>query len=181
MTLSFQTKWPERMGELAGEPNYFTNKIAKAIWQNNGREFTKFITGRTKEEEQRFDEISPFESLSIFESEKLHPKLHTIRHDPHNRWKQGTKIHFVINNRTKNYFQFAPVIECMSVQEIIVHTNEVRILEINDSHITGWRKIEDMEQFAKNDGFPDAEYFMRYFHDFKHTPLSLIHWTNLKY
>src|SRR5699024_2081987 len=46
------------------------------------------------------------------------PKIHTIRHDEKDRWKPGMKIHPIINNRTKNRFQFAPVVECQSVQKI---------------------------------------------------------------
>jgi hypothetical protein len=46
------------------------------------------------------------------------PKIHTIRTDYPHKWKSGNKIHFVINNRTKNRFQFAPVIPCTRTQDI---------------------------------------------------------------
>lgn len=31
MTLSFSTKWPQHMGEWAGQPNYFVEKILKSL------------------------------------------------------------------------------------------------------------------------------------------------------
>ena len=46
------------------------------------------------------------------------PKKHTIRKDEKDRWKVGNDIHFVINNRTKNRFQFAPITKVKSIQII---------------------------------------------------------------
>ena len=53
------------------------------------------------------------------------PKYHSIREDKNNRWRPGVKIHMVVFNRTKNRFQFAPVLECKSVQDInIVYADQ---------------------------------------------------------
>ena len=54
----------------------------------------------------------------IFKKEGISPKIHTIREDKADLWKPGRKIHPVVFNRTKNRFQFAPVLECKSVQGI---------------------------------------------------------------
>lgn len=186
MTLSFSTKWPERMGELAGQPNYFTNKIVKGVWKHSPLLMKEFVLSRTEKEKKRFEEIKPFEDLTIKEEESLFSKLHTIRHDPHNRWKPGMKIHPVINNRTKNRFQFAPVVKCVSVQKIeIKYWNKCGDYPniIIDKHY-GYHAYEKdgfefMEQLALNDGFPSVEAFFQYFNaDFKG---KLIHWTDLKY
>ncbi|WP_120240219.1 hypothetical protein [Marinifilum flexuosum] len=111
--------------------------------------------------------------------EQFRPKIHTIRVDAKNRWKPGNKIHFVINNRTKNYLQFAPVMTCVSVQdiEIIYPTEYVNDLIV----IIDGRRLSrnEMYELAWNDGFSYLAQFDQYFMEgFKG---KLIHWTNLKY
>lgn len=170
MTLSFQTKWPERMGELAGEPNYFVEKIWDGLHFPNCRDaFDLFRDNYIKKFGQDWDSEDEF-----------NPKLHTIRLDPHNRWKQGTKIHFVINNRTKDRFQFAPVIECMSVQKIEIVYRHIKNERPANAWIDGRIMSEDeIEQLSLNDGFPSVEAFFQYFNgDFSG---KIIHFTDLKY
>lgn len=172
------------MGDLAGQPNYFTNKIMKSMWENYPHETKAFILNRSSDERTRFDEISPFEDISVYDQERLHPKLHTIREDPHNRWRPGMKIHPVINNRTKDRFQFAPTLECTGTQEIWIRQSPMgeRYANIKDPAVkSGWRVIrnEEFAQLAINDGFPSVEAFFRWFgKDFKG---KIIHWTDLRY
>lgn len=122
------------------------------------------------------------------------PKIHTIREDKNNRWKAGMDIHMVINNRTKNRFQFAPVVKCVSVQEIEIDSYESDIKShfTYSKHLGNYRykvfrvwidgkmrPIRELEKLAINDGFDSAEDFFKYFNkDFKG---KLIHWSNLKY
>ena len=107
------------------------------------------------------------------------PKKHTIREDLKNRWKAGNKIHFVINNRSKNYFQFAPVKICVSVQEIEIkwvteYVNDT-VIKIDGKNLD----IYQMQQLAWNDGFSHVAAFQQYFDtDFKG---KIIHWTDLRY
>ena len=102
MNLGFKTKWPN------GEPTFFINKIWDGLrvkLRIKSDVYLLFV----KEHEKKFNEdfylIPP-------------SKIHTIREDKPDRWKAGNKIHFIINNRTKNLFQFAPVIPVISVQTI---------------------------------------------------------------
>lgn len=188
MTLGFQTKWPERMGELAGQPNYFVEKIWESFPEVLQKEYLPEYFDR------HFDLLNKHWDNHYGISEP-HPKSHTIRADPHNRWKPGNKIHFVINNRTKDRFQFAPVVECVSVQEIEIRTYESRIKPMIDYsfflsesylfscfrvYIDGIIKpLHEVKHLALNDGFPSVEAFFQYFNtDFKG---NLIHWSNLKY
>lgn len=179
MELEFSSKWDKRMGDLQGHPTYFTNKIAKNLWQMYGEEFTYYIENKTKEDEERFDLISPFEDLSIYESEKLNPKYHTIREDKSDRWHEGADIHFVVNRRSERRFQFAPVIKCTGVQGIqIIYQDDkdyMPLVTIGNTLLC-WDSIEKL---AINDGFPSAESFFDYFNkDFKG---KIIHWTGLRY
>lgn len=183
MTLSFSTKWPERMGELEGQPNYFIDKIWHGLLALRG-DISSLCADRYYE--NHIQKLGF--GWDLHEEDPL-PKLHTIRHDPHNRWKPGMKIHPVINNRTKNRFQFAPVMECKSVQAI-----EIKYLSITKDPLNLKPMVwidtipfydpamgidSGMEQLALNDGFPSVEAFFQYFNaDFKG---NLIHWTNLKY
>lgn len=191
MTLAFST-------QINGKPNYFTNKIVKGLWKSHGNEFSEFIKLRTAEDDQKFDRIKPFENLSVYESEKLYPKIHTIRKDVHNRWKPGTDIHMVINNRTENRFQFAPTIKCMNVQRIEIEWRDYGTLVgrqafvyINYTIAFGffWEKTGEyyrsgtsalgLKNLANNDGFDSVQDFFAYFNtDFTG---KIIHWTDLKY
>lgn len=111
MTLSFKQKWPKRMGKLAGKPNYFITKI----W----RSLLRFDWSYDLIEQYANYHIDKFGSPWDLSREYVFPaKKHTIRADKHNRWKVGNKIHFVVNNRTKDRFQFAPIIKCTGTQKI---------------------------------------------------------------
>lgn len=75
-------------------------------------------------------------------------KLHTIRLDPKNRWKVGTKIHFVINNRQKNRYQFAPVFEVKHIYDITINPNTRRIF-LNSKELDP----DTQNDLINNDGF----------------------------
>lgn len=181
MTLSFSTTWPERMGELAGQPNHFIPKIwksfLKGVWMN-ANEFT-----------EKFDALSDVDQCKIND---VKPKLHTIRKDENNRWEAGVDIHMVINNRTKNRLQFVPVVKCVSTQDIkIEYVKEIRrYYSWTDIWKNGDRKIcvyvnnrmlnaNETIVLAITDGFDSVEDFFAYFDtDFIG---KIIHWTDLKY
>lgn len=196
MTLSFSTKWPAKMGDLAGKPNYFIEKI----WNGfpcNELSFKDFDYYASRDEYfDRFHKYWDGEDEICFS-----PKIHTIRSG--NRWKAGMKIHPVINNRTKDRFQFAPVMECKSVQEIeIIDAN---MLSMNHPDISYHSDVqvdfsgdvvsfflrytvkidgkvlnsEEVSKLAINDGFPNADAFFFWFDkDFKG---QIISWVDFKY
>ena len=164
MILGFSTKFPKGKGTLSGKKTFFINKIMKSIWLNFPKETNEFSD----------------EKISVFNSEKLTPKIHTIRVDKNSRWKVGNDIHFSINVRTKKMFRFAPIIKVKSIQKIeIVHRGIVGERKANiyiDNVIIG---IDEMEQLAINDGFDSVENFFEWFsNDFTG---KIIHWTDLKY
>lgn len=193
MTLGFSTKWPKSMRELAGQSNYFPEKILSGMLE----QFEEY-------ENKSFSKVSEYiydygmyagyatADSTLYSIDATTPKLHTIREDPYNRWKAGMDIHMVINNRTKDRFQFAPVLKCVSVQEI-----EIKYLQEIQKYYTwtdvwsgGNRRIcvyidgnmadsDTIINLAINDGFPSIEAFFQYFNDdFKG---KLVHWVDLKY
>lgn len=187
MTLSFTTKWTKSMGALAGQPNYFVEKIWSGLMLDENFEFNLSISYLHDAQE-----VLELQNIDDFTNK---PKLHTIRIDPSNRWKPGTKIHFVINNRTKNRFQFAPVVEVKSVQKIEIKWSD--ILEntsgrtaMNDRFVSvaihdrgcairRYLNLEQLQILSINDGFNSVKDFFNFFNtDFTG---KIIHWTNLKY
>lgn len=183
------------MGELAGQPNFFVEKILNSLIQSGTLskagfvsivdEFTKYYTPFRDELDKQAYLKMAFNRL---------PKLHTLRLDPNNRWKPGMKIHFVINNRTKKRFQFAPVMEVKNVQEVEIRSYETdyrtganyttfldnyryKVHKVSvDGRILGLREVSKL---VLNDGFPSVEAFFRYFNE--DVKLKLIQWTDLKY
>jgi hypothetical protein len=173
MTLAFSTKWPERMGALANQPNFFVSKtwasIIKSINEMPVQELIK-----------TFQELDGLTRNRIY---TVKPKKHTIRAG--HRWRAGMKIHPVINNRTKDRFQFTPVIECKSVQEIKIEYEDGLPNVYIDNHPIYWHTRRNtfgecnMHNLAVNDGFSNLKEFFAYFNtNFKG---QIIHWTNLKY
>jgi hypothetical protein len=108
-------------------------------------------------------------------------KIHTIREDKKERWKQGNKIHFATGVRTKNYQQFG-ILECSSTQRINIIYNYPQNHAFNsvnvfiDGVMVPPQKIEEL---AQNDGFETVDDFFKWFNtDFDG---KIIHWTDLKY
>lgn len=206
MTLAFQTKWTKNIGELAGKPNFFVEKIWKGIYEYyrlidldalKSEDFSGNTPGYQiakrvyLEDQMSFyeDEFKYLFGEKLINKWTVASKLHTIRPDPSNRWKPGAKIHFVINNRTKDRFQFAPVVEVKSVQKIEISSHGV----LYDGERTadgpfGKFKVkvdnlllsyEDAEYLAINDGFKNLAHFLHFFP--KQFTGKIIHWTNKTY
>jgi len=183
MTLGFSQ-------QINGKPNYFIDKIWCGLLEQGICgifTYSEFVNNHKK----KFG--SYWESVKR-PAPDLKPKLHTIRDDPHNRWKPGVNIHMVVNNRSKNRFQFAPVIKCTSTQDIEIKWFESKkpieswmgavhnpkeylyaLIKINGKQVGHTR----MREIAINDGFNSIEDFFAYFNkDFKG---KIIHWTDLQY
>lgn len=137
------------------------------------------------------------------------PKIHTIRKIHSNffhkdepiRFKKGTNIHFVINNRTKNYFRFAPVIPVISNQIITFDYTSlgklsnypgIKIFNVTEDGNWGelsiskelrpfnhFEYITDLQKLAENDGFERWEDLLDYFNE--DGIYNIIHWTNFRY
>ena len=109
MTLSFTQ-------QINGKPNYFVHKIWRGL--NYRLLDADFISFCYQPWFKKFGETCP-----MMDGINIHLKIHTIRSDEHNRWRSGMLIHPVVNNRSPNRFQFAPILHCKSVQLFCVHHN----------------------------------------------------------
>ncbi len=159
MTLSFTQ-------EINGNPTYFVEKIWTGLINALGWSEPEYIDG--------FEDLNHDLGKKVYE-----PKLHTIRRDSKDRWKVGNKIHFVINNRTPQRLQFAPVVEVKSIQKIEIKHSVKGFDKMVEIIIDG-KKISTGETgiLAKNDGFDSLQDFFNYFD--KDFTGKIIHWTNLK-
>lgn len=165
MTLSFSTKFP------SGDPTYFIEKINDGIISMD-KGFKHEVWEKEREYSSMFGfNLRELDVLSSF-------KIHTIRRDLKDRWKVGNDIHFVINNRTKDRFQFAPILKVKKIQTIEIQRGFAK------SHLKIWidnksLSIEEMNELALNDGFKNLDHFLEWFsEDFKG---KIIHWTDFSY
>lgn len=115
--------------------------------------------------------------------EEIPAKIHTIREDKGDRWRPGAKIHFVIGNRTKHRFQFAPVVPVVSIQEIIIVKNRNNF-NYNENimriYIDGTMRNFAADDLHTNDGFPSWDYFYRWWPEGTWEG-RIIHWTDKRY
>lgn len=172
---------------IDGKPTYFVEKIWGGLIDNA-------ISNAFKE---YYGKCTQMQTTGYTASLCLPSKIHTIREDKNDRWKVGNKIHFTINNRTKNSFQFAPVIPVKATQEIFM-TRRGSLLEISiakaDSYIGGDDFYADAVVnglLSQNDGFNEYEDFRNFFcaaieRNGKETGNywfkgKIIHWTDFKY
>lgn len=117
-------------------------------------------------------------------------KIHTIRLDPHDRWKPGNKIHFATGIRTKNYKQFFEG-ECKSVQLIEFKSKIDLTVEVTTYIDKKEIDTATLVKLIKNDGFDLHNFlgfneldFFNWFLNKKNNYQfigKIIHWTNFKY
>ena len=162
MLLSFKTKWNDKRS------TYFPEKIWVDIITNfKEYDYCSFLDYnrmvKDKSGYSMFDEVN---SLGIL------PKIHNIREDIHGRWKAGNDIHFYIFSRTSKMVQFAPVIKCISVQDIYTLRNKHGTFYYVDGQY-----IDD-KQLALNDGLTVKRFIDLFQHPFKG---KIINWTDKLY
>ena len=167
MTLAFST-------QLNKKPTYFVDKILVGLKENKIIDYNEFSYLQSEHINK------PFVTVCF---SYPNPKIHTIRADEKDRWKAGMDIHFVINNRTKNRYQFAPIVKCISTQEINIvywYNPKTEMFDKPNIYIDG--KVlskKQIELLAINDGFENSTAFFAYFNTSFNG--KLIHWTNTKY
>ena len=178
-TLGFMTKWPKEMG---GGNTEFIPKI----WDGIIKHYRLDLGDLQEYENEAYSKFDT-KGLDLFDTDykNIHPKLHTIRYDPNNRWKTGMKIHMVIFNRSKNRFQFAPILECKSVQEIQINQCNVWYPEIQTHKRRGEIFIDEKiiepcqyRSIALNDGFESVKHFFQYFNTNTLPGTKIINWTD---
>lgn len=177
MTLSFQT-------QIDGKPNYFIDKIWNSFLE------PRSLNPLVWEYYEKYTNAFFDKNLEHW-GVSFEKKIHTIREDKKNLWKAGNDIHFVINNRTKKRFQFAPIVQVKSIQRITIDysisENEFPHIGINRTigdykYLTPTNHFEyvtELQELAVNDGFDSWEDFLKYFN--KNFKGKIIHWTDLRY
>lgn len=188
MTLSFSQK-------INGWETNFVRKIWEGFWCNT--EFEASFLLQVEKLKSEFESISTENNST----DVVVPKLHTIREDKSDRWDNKKDIHMVINNRTPNRFQFAPIIPCVSTERFEVYWKDMEngkrkcqiyIGEVNkksmktiecivwpNGDIKGNKNMGMLIGLSRNDGFDYVAQFLDYFkEDFVG---KIIHWTNLRY
>ena len=163
MTLGFSTK-------IKGKPTYFVEKIKNSL---SAEVFERMVASNIQNGKYLHKSYKDVPN-------NFYPKIHTIREDKKDRWKVGSDIHFVINNRTKNRFQFAPVLKVKSIQkiEIIWLKPECRkemYVFIDDRRLS----LIEINKLAVNDGFNDVKEFSEWFSE--NFEGKIIHWTDYSY
>ncbi|CAA0254303.1 hypothetical protein V2605_03555 [Tenacibaculum maritimum] len=168
MILGFSTKFPRGKGTLSEKPTRFPEKIISSLDIETFKKLTQFDLLAETQEEKDWLNVSDFLEIK--------PKLHTIRRDTKNRWKAGNKIHFSIGVRTKKQYQFAPVLKCVSIQDIEIRNDNGMVgVSIDNKELNAFEIIK----LSINDGFDSVEDFFEWFNeDFKG---KIIHWTDLTY
>lgn len=106
-------------------------------------------------------------------------KIHTVRRDPHDRWKAGRKIHFATGVRTKDYNQFDEGV-CTARQSISIFCDSREIwIEKEWPHMRQMT-ADEVTYFAKADGFDSVDAMFDFFKN-ETGYLKLIHWTEKRY
>lgn len=183
MILSFTQK-------INGKPNYFIEKIWLAIAIINQALANANRSDYRALHKEKFGVY--WESPPL--DKEVKPKLHTIRmfrktkdgKRAEKQWKAGDTIHPGINNRSPDYFQFAPAIKCTGIQTIIIGWEGSNVVVTIDGMPFFVQTENDnrigeqmMLQLAINDGFESIEDFFTYFNeDFNGV---IIHWSDIRY
>ncbi|SHF96843.1 hypothetical protein SAMN05444008_11534 [Cnuella takakiae] len=104
-------------------------------------------------------------------------KIHTIRTDPHNRWRQGMKMHMATGVRTRDYEQFnLEVVRSIQKVEIRHYPKGKKIVAIDEDPI---KTLVMLKQLVHNDGFLTTSDFFAWFNcNYKG---KILHWTPFQY
>ena len=172
MTLGFSLYFDSRKKH----PTHFPQKIIRSLDQAgfNAAEVAMI-------DDQAFEQIPGHTGATSL----MPRKIHTIRLDEKSRWEAGKNIHFVIGNRTKDRYQFAPVVKCTGVQDVFMTYSSGNGLEISiDGKYHYWRSGD----LPMNDGFDSMEDFEAYFiraclrnNNDGCFSGKIIHWTDFRY
>ena len=184
MTISFMRQWAD------GTPTYFVEKILGGLMDTN----IDLVNGWFLQEhgiilnqsEKLVELFAGFEyeldyhyMIQVYTGEKC-AKIHTIRGGKRD-YRQGIPLHLVIGEQTPLRFQFAPTLECVSVQKFVCdhHNSELGINDEPYRLFVDDTEIDEYEEFAQFDGFDSADDLSRFMEHEKE--YKLIHWTDKTY
>ena len=162
MILGFSTVFPKEKGSLSGKKTRFPERVIRSLPIDEYKKLTQFDFLCEQQKEDDWLEVTEFQNLT--------PKPHTIREDAKNRWKVGMDIHFYTGVRTKNMYQFAPVLIVKSIQHIEIkwhHGLGATGIESGVSvKINGKALREDkIKTLAINGGFNTVKDFLEWFNE----------------
>lgn len=185
MILGFKQFFPWHT-EKNPAPTYFREKILFGAGYITNVEKTFHGVERTLVKE------TDIKAIEIHKQAGAIPKLHTMRLDPHDRWKPGMSIQMVYRGPKysidHHFNEGIPELQtCISVQKIKLwftgslgeFENGERKQEIRMHAIVDGKRIDNPELLIKNDGFTNLYDFSRWF---KGTwEGKIIHWTDFRY
>lgn len=173
MTLGFKQQFPWAT-KNSPAPTYFREKILHSVGlMREGGPIVKY---------------DPNQFIGV-----MGKKIHTMRLDPHNRWKAGRKIEMVYRGAgykiIDHFNKGIPELEvCTGVQKIKlwltgslgeVGDNGKREQIIRIHAIVDGKRIDNPERIIPNDGFEDIIQFSRWFT--KPWEGKIIHFTDFRY
>lgn len=106
-------------------------------------------------------------------------KIHTIRADVHNRWKQGRTLHMSTGVRTPNFNCFHEQ-KCLGIQHIEIDLTGLIAVTVEGRSLN----FGTINQLAINDGFTNVIDFRAWFARTLENAIytgKIIHWTNYRY
>ena len=174
---------------INNEPTYFVERIWSGLFDFTDQNFIEYSEYLTEYRQKYKDP-----SKTIFDEKVQHiqPKIHTIRTDKHDKIHAGTFFKPCIKTKDGSLYQFAPALEVVSIQRIVIayiHGKEnFPFISIQDENYREVKKLSPVQHFnyiteldriAKNSGFDSVEKFLKFFN--KNTVKKIIHWTKFKY
>ena len=116
-------------------------------------------------------------------------KIHSMREDLHNRYREGVNLQMATGVRTKKYHQFAQN-PCTGTQKIKIQyksTGSVNVFidgvlfyyQDSRGFVSEEKSKKNMLLLAKNDGFDSIGSFFAWFN--KDFSGKIIHWTPFRY
>jgi hypothetical protein len=117
-----------------------------------------------------------------FAYQAFEPKIHSLREDPHNRWKKDAHIHMATGVRSNYYKQFnegiAELEKCKSTQRIFMTLDFALEITVDGKYL----HFDEVQLLIKNDGLNYNQFVKWFFPDgMGEWSGKIIHWTDFKY
>lgn len=193
MTLGFKQHFDLKKTE----PTYFREKILAGVKSSYsgfigmpGKGIEPFTITHEAGEPRNYKVYGDGEPKDLI----IRPKRHTLRLDPHDRWKAGRKIEMVYRGAgykiLDHFNKGIPELEkCVSVQKIEirwVYNNidgvgdiKTMLVFVDGRCLTLDNNGYEVDTLVANDGFYSFDQFAKWFK--KDFTGKIIHWTDLRY
>lgn len=164
--------------KLKGAPTYFREKILLGA----GYGVIRLLEGKDK-----IVKPSSIQLQAIAKIGNINPKLHTLRADPHDRWKAGRKIEMVYRGAgykiLSHFNKGIPELEkCVSTQKVEIKYGDKKVYGFYGVIVAIDGRIlneDERRVLAINDGFDSLDHFYRWFN--KDFTGKILHFSNLRY